>query len=233
MNINCIVSFAKYCILVMFTAAAFLLRAQDTVYIVRKTETLEEVVVRRNNSAYVRELERVRKIYPYALQVADILDEYDKELGLINTKRKKKKFSKQAHHQLKEDYNYVIRDLYHSEGILLMKLIHRETGLTVKEIIARYRGKFNAGIYDKLAGIWDQDLNIKYDPEGADQLTESIVKEIEEELVEFDNTPKMVSKEEYKVNMKEYRQEVKSYKKAEKEYKKQQKQQKKSQKNTP
>lgn len=174
---------------------------------------LDEVNIYRDQNAYWREVERVRKIYPYALHAADLLDEFDKEMGIINSKRKKRKFSKESHKTLKTDYNYVIRDMYRSEGVLLMKLIHRETGLTAAEIIKKYRGKFSSSLYKNLGKIWDQDLGVKYDPTGVDKLTERIVLEIENELLEFDRTAKMVDKEEFKENMKEYRKDVKQSRK--------------------
>ena len=120
---------------------------------------------------------------------------------------------RESHKTLKTDYNYVIRDMYRSEGVLLMKLIHRETGLTAAEIIKKYRGKFSSSLYKNLGKIWDQDLGVKYDPTGVDKLTERIVLEIENELLEFDRTAKMVDKEEFKENMKEYRKDVKQSRK--------------------
>lgn len=181
----------------------------DTIQVTK----LDELQIYKDKNAYRRELERVRKVYPYALHAAELLDQFDADLGQINSKRKKKKYGKQAHKILKNDYNFVIRDLYRSEGVLLMKLIHRETGLTAAEIIKKYRGKINSEMYDQLGKLWDQDLDVKYDPEGVDWLTERIVLEIEKELIEFDSEAKIVTKEEFKANMKQYRIDKKESKK--------------------
>jgi hypothetical protein len=86
-----------------------------------------------------------------------------------------------------------------------MKLIHRETGLTAEEIIQKYRGKIRAELFDQLGKIWDQDLNVKYDPTGVDELTERIIQDIEDDTVSFQKEAKVVTKEEYKQGMKEYR----------------------------
>ena len=193
---------------------------RDTVQAVK---LLDEVSVYRDQNAYRREVERVRKIYPYALHAAELLEEFDKELGTINSKRKKKKFSKESHKVLKSDYNYVLRDMYRSEGVLLMKLIHRETGLTAAEIIQKYKGKLSAAMYKNLGKIWEQDLTIKYDPNGVDKLTERIVIDIENELIEFDRQAKILEKEEFKENMKQYRNDVKKSRKRSKEIKKEKK----------
>lgn len=209
----------SYLIILSIISTSFLSMSQkrDTLQAVK---LLDEIDIYRDQNAYWREVERVRKIYPYALHASDLLDEFDKEMGVINSKRKKRKFSKESHKTLKTDYNYVIRDMYRSEGLLLMKLIHRETGLTAAEIIKKYRGKFSSSLYKNLGKIWDQDLNVKYDPTGVDKLTERIVLEIENELLEFDRTAKMVDKQEFKENMKEYREDVKNARKRAKSRKK-------------
>lgn len=213
------ISMRSYLMTLSIIGFSFLSMSQkrDTLQAVK---LLEEVDIYRDQNAYWREVERVRKVYPYALHAADLLDDFDREMGTINSKRKKKKFSKESHKTLKTDYNYVIRDMYRSEGVLLMKLIHRETGLTAAEIIKKYRGKFSSGLYQNLGKIWDQDLNVKYDPAGIDKLTERIVLDIEKELIEFDRTAKMVDKAEFKENMKEYREDVKESRKKSKERKK-------------
>lgn len=213
--------------ILLFSAGAFA-QVPDTIRVRR----LDEVNVYKDKYAYWREVERVRKVYPYALHAAELLKKYDEELSQIDRKRKKKKYSKEAHKELKSDYTYVIKDLYRSEGLLLMKLIHRETGLTAAQIIKKYRGKFNSEVYDQLGKLWEQNLNIKYDPDGADWLTEQIILEIQHEMLEFTPDAKMVTKEQYKENMKEYRKDLKEYRKQKKEAKKQEKEKKREEKHT-
>jgi hypothetical protein len=94
-----------------------------------------------------------------------------------------------------------------------MKLIHRETGLTAAQIIERYRGKIRSELYDQLGKIWDQDLDVRYDPTGVDKLTERIIKDIENNTVAFQKEAKIVTKEEYKKNQKAYKINRKEYKK--------------------
>jgi len=205
-----VLSFALLLVNLSFVNA----QEKDTSLATLKVKQLPAVYTDKNYiNKYNRELARVRKIYPYALHAADLLDQFDAELGLINSKRKKKKYSKKAHEALKDDFTYVVRDLYVSEGVLLMKLIHRETGLTAEEIIKKYRGKIRAELYEQLGKIWDQNLNVKYDPTGVDELTERIIQDIENDTVSFQKEAKIVSKEEYKEGMKEYRELKKKAKK--------------------
>ena len=204
-------------LLLIVTLYPAFLQSQDTITVYQ----LEEVKIHKHYvQRYNTELARVRKIYPYALHAAELLEQFDSELSGIDSKRKQKKYGKQAHNVLKDDYTYLIRDLYTSEGVLLMKLIHRETGLTASEIIKKYRGKMRSEIYDQLGKIWSQDMDIKYDPTGKDWLTEQIILEIQDESVPFENNAKIVTKEEYKTNMKQYRADKKEYRKTQRTQKK-------------
>jgi hypothetical protein len=122
---------------------------------IEKEQELHQIFVEENyQSKYNKQLRRVRRVYPLALKAAKIIDDIELELATEASNRKRKKIVKEFHSTLKEDYLYVIKDLYLEEGVLLMKLIHRETGLTVGEIIAKYRGKFRSEFYDQIGKIW-------------------------------------------------------------------------------
>lgn len=212
------ISIQSFLLILLFVGVHSVGKTQtpDTITVIR----FNEVNVYKDKYAYKRELARVRHIYPYALQAAALLKQLDAELAQIESKRKKRKYSKKAGDELKGDYTYVIKDLYQSEGVLLMKLIHRETGMTVSEIIQKYKGKFSSKFLDQLSKIWGQDMDVKYDPIKKDWLTEQIILEIQKEMVAFDPTPVMVDKETYKKNMVTYRKDVKEAKRQKKEMKK-------------
>jgi hypothetical protein len=199
------------CLIGFLMLSSFNIHAQvkDTLHIQR----LSELTVFQNKWAFERQVNKIRKLYPYALHAAGLLKKFDAELAEIDSKRKKKKYNKKAHEKLKEDYNYVIRDLYRDDGVLLMKLIHRETGLTASEIIEKYRGKFQAEWFEQIGKIWEQNFNVKYDPAGEDYMTEQIILQIQDEVLEFNPEPQMIDKKQYKINMKEYRADVKESRK--------------------
>jgi len=192
---------------------------KDTLHIQR----LSELTVFQNKWAFDRQVEKIRKLYPYALHAASLLKKFDTELVEIDSKRKKKKYNKKAHEKLKEDYTYVIRDLYRQDGVLLMKLIHRETGLTASEIIQKYRGRFQAKWFEQIGKIWEQNFNVKYDPAGEDYMNEQIILQIQSEILEFNPEPQMIDKKQYKINMKAYREDVKESRKRVKEIRQKQK----------
>jgi hypothetical protein len=137
---------------------------------------------------YNRLKKMVVKVYPYALHAADMIDEIDENAESIKRRGKKNRYFKSAYKDLKQDFKYFILDLYTSEGVMLMKLIHRETGMTVYDISSKYRGKQKAEVFNLMAKIWDQDLHVQFQPqEGDDKITEQVIADIQSGLVPFNN----------------------------------------------
>ncbi|HNS42227.1 MAG TPA: DUF4294 domain-containing protein, partial [Taishania sp.] len=142
-------------------------------------------------------------------------------------KREKKKYSKKMANFLKDEFTYSIRDLYTSEGRLLMQLVHRETGKTVNQIISEYAGDFQAFIYRNLAKMFDQDLNSTYNPEKENYYTEIVINDILMGQVEFNPQMDALTKEEFKISQKQYREERKHMRIKNREYKKEKRQKEK------
>lgn len=139
------------------------------------------------------------KVYPYALYAADVLDEINNNLGSIEKRRKQNKFLKESYQNLKDEFKYAFYEMYTSEGVMLMKLIHRETGLTVYEIANQYRGKSNAEMFELMGKIWDQDIRVQFDPIGVDKIAEHVIRDIQSGLVPFNNEVVILTKDDYKV----------------------------------
>src|SRR5690554_6011791 len=151
-------------------------------------------------------LRRVKKVYPLALYAAEVIDSLDREMEKLNKRRKQNRVVRQTKKSLMDEFKFVIRDLYVSEGQLLTKLIYRETGMTVREIIKKYKNGFEATFYSSMGKIFDQNLDEVYDPENRDYVIEIIVQEIINEQIEFDPTITTIDKEEFKEIKKEDRQ---------------------------
>lgn len=156
-------------------------------------------------NAYNNAKKLVIKVYPYALYAADLVDQIDNNAESIKKRRQKNKYFKEAYKDLKEDFKFFILDLYTHEGIMLMKLIHRETGMTVYEIAEKYRGKKNAELFQLMGKLWDQDLKIEFDAKGKDKIVEHVIQDIQAGIIDFDDTVTIVDKQTYKENMKDYR----------------------------
>lgn len=181
--------------------------------IVRNQELAAVKVDRFYNMSYKQTLNKLKRVYPMALEAKRVLVELDAELAEMSRNGKKKKYTKEVHEQLKDDFTYAIKDLYRSEGILLMKLIHRETGMTVDEITRKYKGKLNASFSTNTLKLFDLNAKVKYDPKGTDRMTEQVIQDINNGLIPFDKSLPQVDKIKYKEGMKEYHSKRKSSKK--------------------
>ena len=67
----------------------------------------------------------------------------------------------------------------YSQGKLLIKLIDRETHSSGYELINAFLGPVRAGFYQAFAWVFGASLKKRYDPMGADRLTERIVLQVE------------------------------------------------------
>jgi hypothetical protein len=174
---------------------------------------------------------RILRVWPYALHAADMLDQIENDIASIERRRQVNKYCKHAYEDLKHEFKYAFLDMSRSEGVMLMKLVHRETGFTVYEISEKYQGKGDAEMFYLMGKIFDQDLKITYDPLGEDFIAEQVITDIQTGLVPFDDTVITFDKERYKEIQDEEREQKKrnkdwkkSHDKKMKKYKKERKQ---------
>ena len=95
--------------------------------------------------------------------------------------KEQKALMKEAELKIKKQYTKEIERLTFSQGIILLKLVDRETGKTTYRIVDELRGAFTAFFYQTIARLFKYNLKENYDPNGADKEIEHIVRLIEEE----------------------------------------------------
>lgn len=210
----------KQFVALIFSFIAYVALSQATEPIVLQQDLKEVHVDKDFDRKYQSALRKLRRVYPLALQAKVLIVQYDGDMQELEKNRQKRKYGKKAQKSLKDEFLYDIKDLYIDEGILLMKLIHRETGMTVSDIITSYRGKLHANLYEGMGKIWDQDLEAKYDPDGEDWIVEVVINDIIHKRVAFDWDIQPIDKTQYKENMKDYRQSRKEFKKIRRQTKK-------------
>jgi hypothetical protein len=131
--------------------------------------TFDEVILKdlRDPEAYkkyLRLVRNVKKTLPYAKLTAFKLQMIEDNLNQLKTKRAKDKYIKQHEKALKEDFEKQLENLSVTQGLLLMKLIHRETGSTTYEILKKYRGSAKAMMWQTFAKFYGSDTKGTYDP---------------------------------------------------------------------
>lgn len=129
---------------------------------------------------YDRFQEKVVKVYPYARAAGDIMKMYD-TLCLTETDEKKREaLLDRAEDELKVQFEKDLRKMTVSEGMILIKLIDRETGSNSFTLVQELKGKFNAFMWQSVARLFGHNLKNEYDAEGSDVWIESIVMQIED-----------------------------------------------------
>lgn len=122
----------------------------------------------------------VTKVYPYAEKASDILIEIERETELIEKKRKEKKYLKKLEKELKVEFEDKLKDLTVSQGQVLVKIIERNTGKNMNELIKQYKSGFSAFVFGQLGKKYGYNLKSGYDPnELKFKYLEDIVTDIE------------------------------------------------------
>jgi len=128
---------------------------------------------------YRRLIRNVKKTYPYAKVAGVKLKELDDHLVTIKNKQEQKAYIDQAEEEIMGEFGKEVKKLTVSQGIILVKLIDRETGRTSYQVIKELKGGFTAFFWQGIARIFGNNLKAEYDPEDADRVIEDIVMGIE------------------------------------------------------
>lgn len=128
---------------------------------------------------YNRLVKRVKKAYPYAKICENRLHKYEAILVKVSDEKTKKKIMKQAEEDIKKEFYKDIQNLTFSEGVILLKLIDRQTGQTSYALLQEFRGNLRAMFWQGVARLFGANLKSEYDGEKEDYLIEEIVQRIE------------------------------------------------------
>jgi len=133
----------------------------------------------KKQEAYNRLRYNVYKTYPYAVIAAGVLKDVDVNLMKIPDKKAQKAYMKSVENELKKRFKGELEEMTISQGQVLVKLINRESGRNVFNIIKEVKGGFNAVFYQSVALLFSNNLRKEYDPKGDDRDIEAIVQELE------------------------------------------------------
>ena len=109
------------------------------------------------------------KAYPYAKLAAERLTVLNSRLEKIESKSKRKKYTKQVQKYMEGEFTAQLKKLTRTEGRILIKLIHRQTGKTTFNLIKEIRSGWKAFWYHKTAKIFKLSLKSEYDPENINK----------------------------------------------------------------
>ena len=161
---------------------------KEDYYIIKNdslTIPLEEVVIlnklkfdsSKEKRYYYWYTKKVRKAYPYAKLASEKLRELNMELDSIKSKRKRRKHIKKVQKYLEGEFSDQLKNMTRTEGRVLIKLIHRQTGETLYHLIKNYRSGLKAFLYNSSARLFRLNLKNEYHPDkiALDFLVEDIL----------------------------------------------------------
>jgi len=117
------------------------------------------------------------KAYPFAKLAADRLNVLNERLEHIKSKRRKRKYTKHIQKYLEQELTGQLKKLTRTEGRILIKLVHRQTGDTSFTLIKNLRSGWKAFWYNTTANLFKLSLKDEYNPlqNSEDYLIEDII----------------------------------------------------------
>lgn len=117
------------------------------------------------------------KVYPYAKMAADRLDSMNTRLATLTRNRDKKRYTKRIQKYIEGEFSEELKKMSRTEGQILVKLIHRQTGKTAFNLIKELRSGWRAFWYNTTASMFDISLKREFDPlnEKEDYLIEDVL----------------------------------------------------------
>ncbi len=108
---------------------------------------------------------RTRKVYPYAKMAADRLYTMTHRLEKLESKRDKRIYTKRIQNYIEGEFTDELKKLTRSEGRILVKLIHRQTGETTYDLVKNLRTGWRAFWYNTTASMFDISLKTEFRPD--------------------------------------------------------------------
>lgn len=107
---------------------------------------------------------KVLRAYPFAKLAAERLAVLNERIDKIKSKRKKKKYIKLIQKYMEGEFTAKLKKLTRTEGRIIIKLVYRQTGKTVFQLIREYRSGWKAFWYNATAKMFKLSLKETYNP---------------------------------------------------------------------
>jgi len=151
----------------------------DTIYVDELPPAVihpRQTMNRRDWVKYYKRVHNFSKAYPYALMVARVINQTDSLFEADHySKRQQEKYLSQMKDDLLKEFDPIFRKLTLKQGLMMIRLIDRECGLTPYYILKHYLGGATAGFWQGVAKLFKGNLKQPYDKYGEDKDLEELV----------------------------------------------------------
>ena len=127
---------------------------------------------------YYKLVYNFNKVYPYALVGRKMMAQVDSTINADVTKHSERtRYVNDVEKELFRIFEKDIRNMTINQGLVLMRLVDRECGMSAFSIIKTYESGFAANFWQLVARIFSQNLKTRYDPsKGEDAKIEELCK---------------------------------------------------------
>ena len=126
--------------------------ALNEVYILPKLKISDSKSRRR----YLILQRKTIKVYPYAKLASERLETMNARMITLKSKRKRKKYTRLIQKFIEDEFSEKLKKFTKTEGQILIKLIHRQTGETAFDLIKTLRSGWRAFWYNNTALLFDR-----------------------------------------------------------------------------
>lgn len=144
------------------------------------TITMKPVVImgfksKKAEKRFWKDYKRVERVYPLARKAQYVMYELqERSKGLSSGDQKR--LMKNAEEQIKEYITPKIKEMSTLDGILLVKLLDRQTQKNGYTLVKDFRNGIVAWGYHKVGLLFGQNIKDRWDPRGEDKHMEKVVR---------------------------------------------------------
>lgn len=139
--------------------------AQDTL---RTRELPEFIKEAKRDPEYEKRYQKlvrdVKKVLPYTKVAGFRFQLMEQTLQMLPTEKARTAYLKRTEESIKDQFMDDLVGLTVTQGKLLIKLIHRETGKDTYTLLKTYRGTLTALYWQGMAKVFTADLKNEYNP---------------------------------------------------------------------
>lgn len=118
-----------------------------------------------------------KKVLPYVVEAVKLFQDVEADTRDMKAGKKRRRVN-DIQRELQSRFEKPLKNLYRSQGLLLVKMIERETNRSLYNILDEYKGTLSALYWQTLSGFYEFNLREGYDP-AQDPIMESVLQEFD------------------------------------------------------
>ena len=131
---------------------------------------------KRQQKKYDKLVANFKKVYPVAIELSRTYRNIDDTLAMFKTEKDRERYLMIREKQIMNYYKPKLTKFTLSQGVLLVKLMDRESGSTAFEVVNELKGSVSAFFWQSFALMFGNSLKSEYDAKGDDKEIEYLVK---------------------------------------------------------